>query len=84
MRFLPNITKYGQYKLFEYVTKHFFPFFITSSANIFKLFDDMFKIEKQTDLHYEVVAFIRKRYLDTNIIAQCGENKDTTYKRRSY
>lgn len=47
----------------------------------YKLFDNMFKVENETDLHYKVVQCIRRFYLEAIIIAGLGENQDTSTKR---
>ena len=41
----------------------------------------MFKIENETDLHYEVVQYIRRFYPEAIIIARLRENQDTAQKR---
>ena len=40
-----------------------------------------FKIESETDLHVEVVHFLRKRYPHSLFTVTLGENQDTVYKR---
>ena len=40
-----------------------------------------FKIENETDLHFKVVSFIRKRYPDGLITVSLGELQDTPFKR---
>ena len=41
----------------------------------------MFKIENETDLHYEVVDLIRRYYPDSILVAGLGENQVTEDKR---
>ena len=40
-----------------------------------------FKIENETDLHTKVVAFLKKRYQHSLLVALLGENQDSPYKR---
>ena len=40
-----------------------------------------FKIESETDLHVEVVSFLKKRYPHSLFIVTLGENQDTVYER---
>ena len=40
-----------------------------------------FKIENETDLHVEVVSFIKKRYPHSLFTVTLGENQDTAFKR---
>ena len=40
-----------------------------------------FKIENETDLHTKVVAFLKKRYQHSLLVASLGENQDSPYKR---
>ena len=40
-----------------------------------------FKIEKETDLHVNVVSFLKKRYLHSLFTVTLGENQNTSIKR---
>ena len=40
-----------------------------------------FKIENETDLHTKVVAFLKKRYQHSLLVASFCENQDSPYKR---
>ena len=40
-----------------------------------------FKIERETDLHFKVVSFLKKRYPQSLFTVTLGENQDTVQKR---
>ena len=63
---LPSIQKTGRY---DYCINHKYNNMLT------------FKIENETDLHVEVVSFLKKRYPHSLLVASLGENQDSPYKR---
>ena len=63
---LPSIRKMGRY---DYCIDHKY-------SNTFT-----FKIENETDLHVEVVSFLKKRYPHSLFTVTLGENQDTIHKR---
>ena len=63
---LPSIRKTGRY---DYCMNHKYNNTLT------------FKIESETDLHVNVVSFLKKRYPHSLFTVTLGENQDTVYKR---
>ena len=63
---LPSIRKTGRY---DYCINHKYSNMLT------------FKIENETDLHVEVVSFLKKRYPHSLFTVTLGENQDTAHKR---
>ena len=63
---LPSIRKTGR---FDYCINHKYNNMLT------------FKIEKETDLHINVVSFLKKRYLHSLFTVTLGENQNTSIKR---
>ena len=63
---LPSIRKTGRY---DYCINHKYNDMLT------------FKIENETDLHFKVVHFLKKRYPHSLFTVTLGENQDTVYKR---
>ena len=63
---LPSIRKTGRY---DYCMNHKYSNMLT------------FKIENETDLHVEVVSFLKKRYPHSLFTVTLGENQDTVHKR---
>ena len=63
---LPSIRKTGRY---NYCIDHKYNNMLT------------FKIESETDLHFKVVHFLKKRYPHSLFTVTLGENQDTVYKR---
>ena len=63
---LPSIRKTGRY---DYCIDHKYNSTLT------------FKIENETDLHVEVVSFLKKRYPHSLFTVTLGENQDTVHKR---
>ena len=63
---LPSIQKTGRY---DYCINHKYNNMLS------------FKIENETDLHVEVVSFLKKRYPHSLFTVTLGENQDTAFKR---
>ena len=63
---LPSIRKTGRY---DYCIDHKYNNMLT------------FKIENETDLHVEVVSFLKKRYPHSLFTVTLDENQDTVHKR---
>ena len=66
MDVLPSIRKTGRY---DYCMDHKYSNMLT------------FKIENETDLHVNVVSFLKKRYPHSLFTVTLGENQDTAFKR---
>ena len=63
---LPSIRKTGRY---DYCINHKYNNTLS------------FKIENETDLHFKVVSFLKKRYHHSLFTVTLGENQDTVHKR---
>ena len=66
---LPSVRKTGRY---DYCIDHKYNNMLS------------FKIERETDLHFKVIHFLKKRYYHSLFTVTLGENQDTVYKRIDY